>query len=65
MKTRTKYPVRIQFLTTEEQKMQLEQIAEQMLIDSSTAMRMILAEFLLQKKTILSSINTISPPDSE
>ena len=53
MKSRTKYPVRIQFLTTEEQKNQLEQIAEKMLVDSSTAMRMILADFLMQKKSLL------------
>lgn len=55
MKTRAKYPVRIQFLTTEEQKKQLEELSAQMLVDSSTAMRMILADFLLQKKSLLPS----------
>ena len=65
MKTRAKYPVRIQFLTTEDQKNQLEQIAEKMLVDSSTAMRMILADFLMQKKSLLSAGNPQSQLDSE
>lgn len=55
MKTRAKYPVRMQFLTTEEQKQQLEKVAEQMLVDSSTALRMILADFLAKKRTLMPS----------
>lgn len=65
MKTRVKYPVRIQFLTTEDQKNQLEQIAEKMLVDSSTAMRMILADFLMQKRSLLPSGNFAPQTDSE
>ena len=53
MKTRAKYPVRMQFLTTEEQKQQLEKVAEQMLVDSSTALRMILADFLAKKRALM------------
>ena len=48
-----KYPVRMQFLTTREQKAQFDYLNSKMLVDSSTSLRMILAKFILENEHLL------------